>query len=113
MTRPLSLAALALSGALAGCTTLDPLTREGLWHPSGANEANLAAMVADPADLVRGKDYEGTDGQMAAAAVARLRVNRVKQLPDSNIAKIAAQTSPTADTGGAVPTAGTAGGGTP
>lgn len=105
---------LLLIPALCGCTTLDPLTRDGLWHPTGANQANLAAMVVDPADLVRGKDYEGTDGQLAAAAVARLRVNRVKQLPDSYIAKVAAQSAPSADTGGANPTASaSATGGTP
>ena len=92
--------------ALAGCASTDPLTRDGLWQPSGANEANLAAMVADPMDLVQGKSAEGSDGQRAAAAVARLRLDRVKPLPDSGIAQFTTQSTGTAGSGGAAPTTG-------
>ena len=41
---------------LAGCNQLDPYHRQGMWEPSGANAANLAAMVADPRDLIRGRE---------------------------------------------------------
>ena len=80
---------------LAGCAAEDPLTRPGLWHAVGANDANLAAMVADPNDLVTGVVDRRMDGQVAAAAVARYRAGKVKNLPDSNIA----QFGPTAPTG--------------
>ncbi|MGI4941903.1 MAG: CpaD family pilus assembly lipoprotein [Janthinobacterium lividum] len=92
--------------AIASCTSTDPLTRDGLWQPSGANEANLAAMVADPADLVRGKEAEGSDGQRAAAAVARLRLDRVKPLPDSGIAQFTTTGTGAPATGGALPATG-------
>ena len=48
------LMALSLPLALAACAMEDPLTRPGLWQPIGANATNLAAMVADPQDLVTG-----------------------------------------------------------
>ena len=87
--------------SLAGCASTDPLTRDGLWQPSGANEANLAAMVANPADLIQGRGAEGSDGQRAAAAVARLRTDHVKTLPDSGIARFSTQSSPQGGAGGA------------
>ena len=74
---------------LAGCAAQDPLTRPGLWHPVGANDANLQAMVADTDDLVTGVANRRADGQVAAAAVVRYRAGRVKELPDSGISKIA------------------------
>ena len=80
---------------LAGCAAEDPLNRPGLWHPVGANDANLAVMVADPNDLVTGVVDQRMDGQVAAAAVARYRAGKVKDLPDSNIA----QFGPAAATG--------------
>ena len=86
---------LSLLLVLSGCAAEDPLTRPGLWQPVGANDANLAAMVADPNDLVTGVVDRHMDGQVAAAAVARYRAGKVKELPDSNIA----QFGPAAATG--------------
>ncbi len=86
-------AALLLGGsaALAGCgQDYDPLTREGLWHPNHANHSNLALMAANPADLVRGTGVTTGDGQLAAAAVDRLRTDKVKKLPASDIATFGA-----------------------
>ncbi len=77
---------LSLLLALSAC---DPLTRPGVWHPVAANDANLAAMVADPEDLVTGVPNRMADGQVAAAAVARYRAGKVKELPDSFISKVA------------------------
>jgi len=55
-TRKIRVAALLLGTlALAGCNKIDPYQREGVWRPSTANDDNLAAMVADPADLTRGR----------------------------------------------------------
>ncbi len=89
--------ALILLSILSGCAAVDPLTRPGLWQPVGANDANLAAMVADPNDLVTGVVDRRMDGQVAAAAVARYRAGKVKDLPDSNIAEF----GPAAATGAA------------
>jgi type IV pilus biogenesis protein CpaD/CtpE len=88
--------ALLLGGTatLAGCgPDFDPLTREGLWHPNHANHSNLTLMVANPADLVRGTGTNTADGQLAAAAIDRLRNDKVKKLPASDIANIGASSS--------------------
>jgi type IV pilus biogenesis protein CpaD/CtpE len=73
---------------LAGCAATDPYTREGIWRPNGANDANLRAMVVSPSDLVRGVGSTGGDGQQAAAALDRQRQDKPRVLPDSAIAKI-------------------------
>jgi hypothetical protein len=74
--------------ALAGCNRTDPYLREGAWHPNGANEANLRAMVAVPADLATATPAGPADGGLAAAALDRLRHGRVTPLPDSGLAQI-------------------------
>ncbi len=81
---------LALSGALASCAQTDPYTRPGEWHPLGANAANLRAMAADPRDLYQGRASADQPGDIAAAAVARLRADAVKRLPASAISGIRA-----------------------
>jgi len=58
--------------AVSGCA-LDPYTREGVWRPSGANEANLRLMVADPRDYQQGVAERGSDGQLGADALTRFR----------------------------------------
>jgi hypothetical protein len=74
--------------ALAGCDGTDPDTRAGVWRPSGANAANLRAMVLVPSDLVLATPASRADGGLAAAAVARLRHDQVRPLPDSALAHI-------------------------
>lgn len=78
MTR--TLAVLAILG-LAGCSQADPFTREGMWQPEGVNSRNLAAMVANPADLRRGHGDPGFPGARAAAAVTRLQLGKTVPLP--------------------------------
>ena len=88
--------ALLLGGAamLAGCgQNYDPLTRQGLWHPNHSNHANAVLEAANPADLVRGTGTNNGDGQLAAAAVDRLRNDKVKKLPSSDISTIGATSS--------------------
>jgi hypothetical protein len=80
MTRVAALL-LPLLVALAGCNQIDPYTRPGNWRPNGANEANLRAMVAVPADLAAATPAGPADGHRAAAAVARLRNDTVRPLP--------------------------------
>jgi hypothetical protein len=67
--------------AIAGCGPLDPYKREGAWRPAGVNDANLTAMVVEPAELQRGVAAEGALGETAAAAVERLFTDRVRALP--------------------------------
>lgn len=79
---------------LAACAFSDPYERPGTWRPSGANEANLRTMLANPAHLERGVAGGAADGALAAAAVERLRQDKVKPLPESTIARIGATGSP-------------------
>jgi hypothetical protein len=96
--------ALMLVLLLGGCEQIDPYTREGVWRPLRANEANLRIHVADPAMLDRGVDDRRADGAVNAAAVQRYRTDRVKPLAASGVARIQATGA-----GGAAPPA--AGGG--
>nr|WP_321983196.1 hypothetical protein [uncultured Lichenicoccus sp.] len=77
-----------LAGTSAGCAATDPLYATGRWNPTNVNAANLAAQVAEASDLQHGRHVEGSDALAAAAAVARLRQDRVKKLPDSGLAQI-------------------------
>lgn len=80
--------------AASGCTMVqNPMMREGTWHPTGANAANLAAMVANPHDLVEGQAETGTIGPEAAMPVARLRADKVKPLPNNSIVQIGGTTT--------------------
>lgn len=80
--RRLSLSILLAATALAGCgPAFDPYQAEGRWRPSGANEANLRAMLAEPRDVVAGRGTAQADGHLAAGAVERLREDKVRALP--------------------------------
>jgi type IV pilus biogenesis protein CpaD/CtpE len=48
----------------------------------GTNDANIAAMVVHPADLVRGHGQDQVDGTTAVAPVQRLLTDRPKTLPN-------------------------------
>jgi type IV pilus biogenesis protein CpaD/CtpE len=87
LTRSAALLGLALLG-LAGCETVDPYGRPGVWRPLGANELNFELQVARASDLTKGRGSVGADGETAAAAVDRLRRDKVKQLPQSGISQV-------------------------
>ncbi|PCJ58084.1 MAG: hypothetical protein COA65_08530 [Rhodospirillaceae bacterium] len=58
-----------------------PPFTNGVWSNYGcANAVNLGQMIADPRDLVTGRDLGPADGTVAAAAVARYRKGEVKEL---------------------------------
>ena len=80
MTRAATLSLLALGGLLmlAGCDQLDPMMRTDRWQPSGANAGNLAAMVADPHDLIRGRGDIFRDSNDQALAVTRIDTDQAK-----------------------------------
>jgi hypothetical protein len=85
-----ALASALLLPLLAGCAPgyTDPFQRAGTWRPEHDNDRNLAAMVADPAELRYGTGDDRSAGDRAALAVARLRADQVKPLPDSGLAQI-------------------------
>lgn len=79
---------LALGLALCGCAEIEPYQRAGVWHPVGANAANLEAMVANPQDLQMGRAAASAPGDLAGAAAIRLRTGTVRRLPASSISKV-------------------------
>jgi type IV pilus biogenesis protein CpaD/CtpE len=88
---------LALLAMLGGCASTDPLLNPNDWTPSGVNEANIAAQVANPHDLIHGRAATGgSDGETASAAVLRLRAGKVKLLPDSALSDVHVGASPSA-----------------
>lgn len=96
------LLALLLTLAAGGCTmTGNPIYREGTWHPTGANEVNLAAEIANPHDLVAGESATGTPGPVAVLPVESLRTDRVKPLPSDSIDTLGATTTPSSGGGAA------------
>jgi hypothetical protein len=78
-------AALALAGA--GCTE-DPLDRPGTWRPTGANDANLRAMIARPDDLARGSGTTLGRGQAGSAPVTALEQGRRPAVPTTQLEPI-------------------------
>lgn len=62
---------LALPLLAAGCADLDPYRREGMWQPEGVVQGNMAAMVANPTDLVRGRGTDEGDGGRGASAILK------------------------------------------
>ena len=86
-----------LLAVLGGCGATDPLLSDKDWNPDNANEANIAAEVVNPADLQYGRQpVGGGDGELAAAAVLRLRTGHVKPLPDSGLTDLQVQQAPAA-----------------
>ncbi len=69
---------------LAGCEAPEPYRRTDAWNPTGANSGNIAAMVAQPADLVRGRGVRRTDARQSAEAIDRLWTGRSRPLPAAN-----------------------------
>ena len=81
-------AVLLLLLAFTGCDQTDPYLRPGVWRPTKANDANFRAMVLVSSDLVAAAPASRADGGLAAAAVARLRQDKVRPLLDSGLARI-------------------------
>jgi hypothetical protein len=77
----MAFAGLALAATLSGCERLDPFHREGIWTPSGVNNANIAAQVANPADLARGRADSSGSVRSATTAVERLWQSGPAQRP--------------------------------
>lgn len=78
------LGVLCATAALAGCMDRDPYRRTDVWRPTGSNAANIAAMVAEPKDLISGRGAAGQTGKPSIVALDRLAVDRPKPLPSAN-----------------------------
>lgn len=63
---------LALLLALGGCTPYAAWNGAGMWQPSGANAANLRAMLAAPHDLVAGRGTDIATGAEATPPIEAL-----------------------------------------
>lgn len=100
-TRVLAAVVAAVASSTAvGCQGPDASGPPGEWSFSGANAANLATMIDNPADLVRGRGDGRVSGQLAAAAAIRLRRDQVKPLPSIDTSQFS-QTSGGAQQGSA------------
>jgi hypothetical protein len=69
---------------MAGCAQTDPYQRIGAWQPSGVVDGNLAAMVADPRDLIRGHGDPTPEPHAAPLAVQRLWADKTKPFISDN-----------------------------
>lgn len=69
--------------ALTGCNQIDPLKRDYMWHATGVNEHNIAAMAVNPHDLVRGRDTARRRVVVELEGVERLWSGRPYPLPTS------------------------------
>lgn len=80
MARTSLLAFIASLIALAGCDERDPYLRTDVWKPTGANAGNIAAMVADPHDLISGRGTAVQNSNESAAAVSHVWLDQPKPL---------------------------------
>jgi len=85
MNRAGILPLLALAGltVLGGCDKYDPYLRTDVWEPTGSNAANIAAMAADPHDLVSGHGVVVREAAEPALAVGHIVADQPKSLQGS------------------------------
>jgi type IV pilus biogenesis protein CpaD/CtpE len=57
---------------LTACAQRDPFLRDDVWKPTGANAGNLAAMVANPNDLVVGRHTSRSDTKASTIAIQHI-----------------------------------------
>ncbi len=75
-------ALLAAVLSIAACQEMDPYARNDMWQPTGANAGNIAAMVANPYDLIRGRGSDRTDSNEPVLAIHRVNTDHPKALLD-------------------------------
>ena len=73
-------ACVLLTGCSQALTQMDPFERPYVWHPIGANQANLAAMVVNPHDLAGGRRDPRADSAPAILGIERVRTDQTKPL---------------------------------
>jgi type IV pilus biogenesis protein CpaD/CtpE len=57
---------------LTACAERDPFLRNDVWKPTGSNAGNLAAMVANPNDLVVGRHSSRSDTKASTIAIQHI-----------------------------------------
>lgn len=85
---------------LAGCMERDPYLRTDVWRPTGAVQTNLAAMVAEPRDLIRGRGSDGTGARAAGTAVTRVWMDAPRSLTPGGAPPAVGQTGAGGAAGG-------------
>jgi hypothetical protein len=65
---------------LAACQEMDPYSRPDTWQPTGANAGNIAAMAADPHDLIRGRGAQQVDSHASSLAIGHVWIDTPKPL---------------------------------
>ena len=68
---------------LAGCgiASRESWDDPGMWRPTGANEVNLQAMIANPDDLYEGRGDRTGSGVIATSTVNRYLTGAVPAAP--------------------------------
>ncbi|HEX2943701.1 MAG TPA: hypothetical protein VHO91_21775 [Rhodopila sp.] len=84
----------------SGCSDRDPYLRTDVWRPTGANAANIAAMVVNPRDLVMGRNASSRDTKAAGLAVEHVWTNQLQPFASSAAGQAGTQPSSSASAGG-------------
>jgi type IV pilus biogenesis protein CpaD/CtpE len=66
--------------SLAGCDSRDPYRRTDVWQPTGSNAANIAAMLANPHDVISGRGDSRENAAEPALAVTHVWLDQPKPL---------------------------------
>ena len=108
----ISLLVIVTAFSAAGCS--DPeIDRPGTWKPTGINDQNLRAMLANPQDSYNGTGALTSRGDSGSRAVARLLADRRRALLDASLSHIAPSSGAAADSGPAPSPGGSSTGSTP
>jgi hypothetical protein len=67
---------------LTACQEMDPYARTDMWQPTGANAGNIAAMVANPHDLINGRGVTTVDSKASNIAIGHVWSDTPKPLLD-------------------------------
>ncbi len=102
-------AAILVCMAAAACSPEREIDRPGTWKPTGANDDNLRAMIADRRDLDAGVPSRTSRGDTASRAVTRLLQDRRRPLLNVTTSSLA-QSSGGGDAGAGGPVGGGPGG---
>jgi type IV pilus biogenesis protein CpaD/CtpE len=72
---------------IVGCDSTDPYRRTDVWVPTGSNAANIAAMAANPRDLLQGRSEGRTDTRAAVINLQQLWQGQSKPLPRASVSE--------------------------
>ncbi len=96
---------------IAGCGQPE-IDRPGTWKPTGINEQNLRAMLANPQDAYGGSGMLTARGNSASRAVTRLLTDRRRPLLDASVSHVGSSAIAPANSGPLPPPGGGPTGGT-